>query len=192
MAIDSETFRDAEDDESTPRRPPIHALLDEAIEIVANAKTMPLSSSVLLPRDDLLAILEDAVRQLPSELKEARWMLAEREEYLARVRLDADEILESARSRAESLVSKTEVVRQAQLEAGHILQRAKEESSRLRHEANDYADQKLASLEISLETTLRSVRAGRAKLAPKVTERRDQDGDAAVRQTEDAFFDQDR
>jgi hypothetical protein len=41
---------------------------------------------------------------------------------------------------------------------------ANEEARRLRHEVEDYADQKLASFEIVLDRTLKTVRAGREKL----------------------------
>ena len=68
------------------------------------------------------------------------------------------------RVQAERMVQRTEIVRQANHVAQRILDDANEEARRLRHEVEDYADQKLASFEIVLDRTLKTVRAGREKL----------------------------
>ncbi len=65
---------------------------------------------------------------------------------------------------AERMVQRTEIVRQANHVAQRILDDANEEARRLRHEAEDYADQKLASFEIVLDRTMKTVQAGREKL----------------------------
>ena len=91
-------------------------------------------------------------------------MLKEREEFLAKVQREADEILESARVRAERMVQRTEIVREAQHLATKTVEEARDESRRLRLEAEDYCDQKLASFEIVLERTIKTVQAGREKL----------------------------
>lgn len=164
--------------------------------IVSTAKTVPLSSSVLIPREEVLDLLDMALTKLPPEIKRAQWMLKEREEFLDGVKLEGHEILEAARTRAERLVSKTEIVRQANSVASHLVQGAREEAARLRHEAEDYADQKLANFEIVLNNTLKSVRAGRAKLMPPA-ETNDEVMSFAppgenVTRAEAVFFDQDR
>lgn len=101
---------------------------------------------------------------MPDELREARWLLKEREEFLAEKQRDADALLEEVRVQAERMVQRTEVVRQANHVAQRILDDANEEARRLRHEAEDYADQKLASFEIVLDRTMKTVQAGREKL----------------------------
>jgi hypothetical protein len=101
---------------------------------------------------------------LPEELRAARWLLKEREEYLARVRHEGDEILEQARARAERMVQRTEVVKAADQRAYQIVETAEAESRRLQHEVEDFCDQKLASFEIVLERTMTLVSAGRTKL----------------------------
>jgi cell division septum initiation protein DivIVA len=170
--------------------PRIEELLADLGAMVSTAKSMPLSSSVLLPREELLSLIDLAISALPTELRDAKWMVRERQEYLDRVKLEADEIIEAARARAESLVSKTDIVRQATSQANHIVQTAREEASKLRLEASDYADQRLASLEIALVNTLKSVRAGRELLAHS-SERPRSGSDESQRRAEDVFFDQD-
>lgn len=190
----------AEEDrfESSPQGElgPIEELLSEAMYLISSAKSMPLSSSVLLPREELLRVLDMALRAIPKEIKQARWMLRERDEYMDRAKLDAAEIIEAARARAEGLVSKSDIVRQATSQANHLTQRAKEDAAKLKRDATDYADQQLASLELTLEGTLRSIKAGRDRLdsaALSIVKLNTPEPTAeSMKLIEDAFFDQDR
>jgi hypothetical protein len=136
----------------------------EAIQIVSHAKSMPLSASVLVSRDELLGVLERAIERMPNELREARWLLKEREEFLAERSREAEALMEEVRAQAERMVSRTEIVRQANQVAQRILDGANEEARRLRHETEDYCDQKLAGMEIVLERVMRTVSSGREKL----------------------------
>ena len=149
---------------STPDPIDTETLVRRVVEIVTNAKTMPLSTSALITKDEVLELLEDALDRLPEELRQARWMLKEREEFLEKVKREGDEILEAARVRAERMVQRTEIVREAQQTAQRTVDEAREEARRLRHEAEDYCDQKLAAFEIVLERTTKTVQAGREKL----------------------------
>jgi F0F1-type ATP synthase membrane subunit b/b' len=139
-------------------------LLRRVVDLVNAAPKMPLSSTVRLEKDELLELLHEAIQRLPDELRQARWLLKEREEYLAKVQREADDIVAAARERAERIVQRTELVREAQRLSRRILEDAQEESRRLRHEAEDYCDQKLATFEIVLERTMKTVQAGREKL----------------------------
>ena len=166
-------------------------LIQRAIDVVSGAKAMPLSASVLVSRDELLDLLARALERLPDEVRQARWLLKEKEEFLAERAREADALMDEVRARAEHMVSRSEVVRQANAAAQRIRDDANEEARRLRHEAEDYCDQKLAGMEIVLERITRTVRAGRDKLqatappAPEPAPAQVSGGD------EPGFFDQD-
>ncbi|CAB4611323.1 unannotated protein [freshwater metagenome] len=132
--------------------------------VIENARPVPLSASSMITKDEVLELVEEALEQLPEELRAARWLLKEREEFLARTRHEADEILAQATARAERMVQRTEVVKAAEQRAYEIVEAAQGDARRLRHEVEDFCDQKLASFEIVLERTQRLVGAGRAKL----------------------------
>ena len=171
-------------------------LLRRVVDLVNAAPKMPLSSTVRLEKDELLELLHEAIQRLPDELRQARWLLKEREEYLAKVQREADDILAAARERAERIVQRTELVREAQRLSRRILEDAQEESRRLRHEADDYCDQKLATFEIVLERTMKTVQAGREKLrvAPLPQGQEGEIGAppaAGEPDTGEVFFDQD-
>jgi len=146
------------------QHPESEALLRRVAEMISGARPMPLSASVMINREEVLELLEEAIERLPDELRAARWLLKEREDFLTRTRRDADDILDSARARAERMVQRTEVVKAADLRARQTVDAAEEEARRLRLECEDYCDQKLASFEIVLERTMKTVAAGRTKL----------------------------
>jgi F0F1-type ATP synthase membrane subunit b/b' len=184
---------DAADEEVPTRRPrdvDSETLLLRLRELVDTARQMPLSASVMINREEFAEIISDALDGLPDELREARWLLKEREEFLAQARKEADQIVEAAGVRAERMVERTEVVREARRTAEAIVDDAEARARQIRNEAEDYVDQKLAAFEVVLERTMATVRKGRERLqvhtgSPALAE--EAEGDAAGT----AFFDQD-
>lgn len=140
-------------------------LLRRAIDIIATAPTMPLSSSPRIDRDEMIELLEESLHRLPEELRQARWMLKERQEFVAKTRREADELLEAARVRAERMVQRTEVVRAAEQRARQVMETAEADSRRLKHETEDFLDQRLGSFEILLDKLQKTVGAGRQRLS---------------------------
>lgn len=146
--------------------PETEALLQRVASMIAGARALPLSSSVKLDnKEEILELLREAIERLPDEVRQARWMIKEREEFLAGTQRKADDLVEAARSEAQRMVQRTEIAKEAQSQARHIIEEARDEARRLRLEAEDYADQKLAQFEIVLERTLKTVSSGRQKLA---------------------------
>jgi len=155
-----------------PYRPPqVEAILREARDIIENARAMPLSASSMVNKEELLDMIDEAMRRLPDDLRNARWLLKEREEFLAKVTREGDEILELARSRAERLVQRTEVVRTAEQTARRLVETAREDSRRMRLETEDYCDQKLKNFESTLGQARDVIATGRRKLQETETER---------------------
>ena len=190
----TDLFEDAHDDGAmsvrTDEELGTDGLLQRVIDVVNSAKAMPLSASVLVSREEMLDMLQEALARLPDELRQARWLLREKEEFLADRAREADALMADVRAQAEHMVSRSEVVRQANLVAQRILDDANEDARRLRHEAEDYCDQKLAGMEIVLDRIIRTVRAGRQKLqatAPPVAPVES----LAPEGEEPGFFDQD-
>lgn len=177
----------------------VEQLLDRATHHVANARAMPMSASVMINREELLELLEEARERLPEELKAGRWLLKEREEFLARTRHEGDEIVDQARKRAARMVERSEVVAQAQRHARQIVDDAQSNARTMRMECEDFCDQRLAQFEIVLERTMKMVNAGRAHLAAPVPQTGNptalggEDSDELLETSEAAitFFDQD-
>jgi cell division septum initiation protein DivIVA len=149
----------------------------------------------------VLDLLDRAIERLPEDLRGARWLLKERDEFLARTHIEADEILGAARGQAERMVQRSEVLRAAEQKARRIVEEARADAARLRNECDDYCDQRLVKLEAVLERTMAAVADGREKLRPQVEVGGEAfgDGDGAEDESyeeevdeDDGFFDQDR
>ena len=147
-------------------------------DMVREAKSMPLSSSALLNRDELLELVEQMKSSLPEEVKQARWVVRDREELLAKARRDAEQIVEDARAEQLRMAEREEVVKRAQQESERIVAEAGESARTMRLEAEDYVDAKLAQFENALQRfaedfevtrealdrTLEQVQSGRERL----------------------------
>ena len=167
----------------------IESVLHQLLDVIAAAKSMPLSSSVMVSREEVTSLVQAALDSLPEELRQARWLLREREEFMAERTREAEALMAEVRAQAEHMVQRTEIVRQANAVAQRILDDANEEARTLRHQAEDFVDQKLAGMEIVLDRLTRTVQAGRAKLAAPLVE---PVADESTRPEEDGFFDQDQ
>ena len=139
-------------------------LVAELRYVIESARPLPLSASSAINKDDVLSLIDEIHANLPEELRSARWLLKEREEFRAKMRREGDEIVALARNRAEQMVQRTQVVKAAEARARKVIEIAEAEARRLRLEAEDYCDQKLGSFENVLQRTLAQVGAGRAKL----------------------------
>lgn len=172
------------------RAPQAESLLRQAIELVEEARPMPLSASSMINKDELLAVLQAATQALPEELRSARWLLKERDDFLARVQREGDELIARARTRAEQMVQRTELVKSAEERARRVVSDAEERAKNLRLETEDWCDQKLGGMEVVLERTLRTVASGRSKLQGAVEER-EIAADPEPESPMDPVFDQD-
>jgi cell division septum initiation protein DivIVA len=157
--------------------------LDELVALVESARALPLSASCVVPREEVLDLLDELRAALPDALEDARGVLAAREELLGQARdrrdqatgearaeadrlltgarAEADRVLAAAHAHAERMVSADGVRRAAEAEARGVLEAARERADRLRADADAYADERLAALEGTLSRLLGTVERGR-------------------------------
>ncbi|MEW2545623.1 cell division initiation protein [Streptomyces sp. NPDC047002] len=138
--------------------------LDEIVDAVGNARSMPMSASCVVNRAELLAMLEEVRAALPNSLAQAEEVIGGHEQLTAQARQEADRIVQEAHAERAALTSGTAVARQSQDEADRILAEARRDAEEIRAEADDYVDSKLANFEVVLTKTIGSVDRGREKL----------------------------
>ncbi len=139
-------------------------LVDEAIAHLESAKSMPLSTNVLIDKEAFLDILQRLRLELPDELRAARWMVREREAFIARTNERAQDIIERAKSESRRLVSESYVLAEAVEEANALVRRAEGEARRLRLEAEDEVEKMLETAEAVLAELLTKVHNAREEL----------------------------
>ncbi|AEE46566.1 hypothetical protein [Cellulomonas fimi] len=155
-------------EDATTRPEGLTGVLDAIAAAVTQARAMPMSSSVLVNRAELLDLLDQARDVLPTQLTRADEVLADADAARAEARAQADRILADARQQAAALVDQEAVVVAARERAQQIVQEAEEAAVVLRRDADDYCDRRLADFEIDLGKVLSQVQAGRAKLADRL------------------------
>ena len=146
--------------------PGVEALVRRVIDVINAARPMPLSTSVMVSRDEIIELLEAAILELPEEVREARWLLKEREELLSKARVDAGLVIEEARTRVAQMVQRTEVVRSAERKARQMVEQAESQARRRQHEVDDYCDQRLEQFADALEKVQGAVVCPRTRLQP--------------------------
>ena len=139
-------------------------LIDRLDDLVHNAKAVPLTDQVRLDREEIYEILDQMRATIPEEIKQARWIVKERQEMLAEAKRECDRIVQDAREQAMREASQTEIVKLAEKQADDIVDEAKRQARETRLEMEDWADSILSTLELNLDKFLTAVKRGRERL----------------------------
>lgn len=144
-------------------------ILDALAGAISQARAMPMSSSVLVSKAELLSLIDQARQVLPTQLTQADEVLADADTVLVDAQGEAEQIIAAARARAAELVDQQEIVHQAHARADQIVADAEEMGARRLREVDDYCDRHLGEFEIDLNRVTAQVQAARAKLAHRLT-----------------------
>src|SRR5436853_918044 len=142
-------------------------LIDKLDDLVHNAKAVPLTDQVRIDREEIYDILDQMRATIPEEIKQARWIVKERQEMLAEAKREAERIIREAREEQTRLIGEEEVVRQAERQAEEIVEDARAREREIRLGAEDYADDILNTLEVNLSKFIATVQRGRERLQGK-------------------------
>lgn len=165
---ESDRVRERDSDYLVPESDEI---IRRVMEIIDSSPSMPMSSSVRVNKEEVLEMLDDALRRFPEEVRQARWLLKDREAFLAEREREGEAIVERAAANAARLVDRREVVKTAHTRAEEIVDEATRTARRRQREADDYCDQQLARYENALVKLHRQVSKMRDRLAaPSIEE----------------------
>ena len=142
-------------------------LIDKLDDLVHNARPVPLTDQVRVDREEVYDLLDQMRATIPEEIKQARWIVKERQEMLAEAKREAERIVKESRERAEQLVADEEITKQAERAAEDIIDDARAREREIRLGAEDYADEILNTLEVNLSKFIAAVQRGRDRLAGK-------------------------
>ncbi len=142
-------------------------LIDKLDDLVHNSKPIPLSDNVRVDKEEIYDLLDQMRATIPEEIKQARWIVKERQEMLAEAKREAERIIKEAREKQEDLIAQEEVTRQAERAAEDIVEDARSREREIRLGAEDYADEILNTLEVNLSKFIAAVQRGRERLQGK-------------------------
>ncbi len=143
----------------------IENILDQIDEMIDKAWGMPLSGGkCLIEADRLRDMLDDIRGNMPSEIRQAKSIVADRAEIIATAKSEAEDIVRTAEERARALVMQEEVVKQAQAKANEILLQTQQKCREMRKGTQDFAEDLLKRCEETLAKQVTEVHQARQML----------------------------
>ena len=110
-----------------------------------------------------LDLLDEISNQLPGELKQAKTIVASRNEVIPNAKREAENILKQAAQRAKQMISREEVVKQAEQQSAEMMKAAQQKIKELRQVTNDYVDDAMNRTEDAISQSLSEIRESRSK-----------------------------
>ena len=114
--------------------------------------------------DKCMALVDELKRNLPTALKEASYLLSQRDKILFQAQESAKKTIAEAEQRAEHIVSESELVKRAEEEADEIVETANRRTSQMYAATKSNLDKMLKSVEDYLTENLHIVRNNREEL----------------------------
>ncbi len=143
----------------------IEDLIDEMYDVLDKGWKMPLSAGkVFVDGEEIRQILDDIKEEIPTEVRKAKAIVADRGQILEEAHREADTIIRVAQEKAQAMVEKDEVVRQAQQKANELLAQAQQKFKEMRKASNDYVDDLMRRTDESLSENLAELRKTRQNI----------------------------
>ena len=158
----------------------LEELINALYDMIQDAKSVPLSSDkCIIERDKALDMLDDLSAQLPSELKQARTIVASRDELIVQARGESKNIIAAANEEAKRLVEKENIYQQALEVSREMAEATKAELAQKEAEWQAEMDAKKERHEIGLNQATAVVQRYVAEAMEKSL--------AAIQESEDAI-----
>ncbi len=141
----------------------IDDLLEQLDEIIDSGVKIPGKRS-LIDADKLREIVDDIRLNLPTEIKQAKGIVADRAEIITEAKRTADNMIHSAEERAKAMVAQEEITQLAQAKASEIISTAQVKSREIRKAAQDFVDDLMNRADAGLTANLVEVRKTKASL----------------------------
>ncbi len=119
----------------------IETIINSIYDFVDSCKPQRLSPGYIsVPRNELMALLDDLKAHTPDEIKRYQKIIANREDIIAQAREKAAQIEQEALERAQMLVDETEIMQKAYAQANDTIQTAKASAESTLKQASDTAE----------------------------------------------------
>ena len=143
----------------------VDELITELQDLVADAKTLPLSGGkVIVEAEKIYDILDEIQDTLPAEVRQAKNIVADRSQIIAEAKKEAEDIIRAAEERKKQLVEQSEIMREAKAEAAELLNDVKAKAAEMRKAANEYVENVLKRTDDAITAQLTELRKTRQNL----------------------------
>ena len=144
----------------------IHEAIDRLEYLIGHSRQIPLTRTVVVDQEEVLACIDDLRLSLPDEIKQARWTLQEQQRLLSEAQAEAARTVSKAGERAQTMIGQHDLVKRAEKQAEAMLREASVKAEETRRAADRYASDVMQSLESQLLRTVAIVKKGVEALRP--------------------------
>jgi vacuolar-type H+-ATPase subunit H len=144
----------------------IHEAIDRLEYVIAHSRQIPLTRTVVVDQEEVLACIDELRLSLPDEIKQARWTLQEQQRLLSEAQAEAARTVSKAGERAQTMIGQHDLVKRAEKQAEAMLREASAKAEETRRAADRYASDVMQSLEAQLLRTVATVKKGVEALRP--------------------------
>ena len=138
----------------------IDEILEMMDDLIDKSVTMPFSNKKCMIDSEKLREYIDNIRyNLPTEIKRAKEMVADRTDIINDANAEAEKIIKDAEERAKVLVSESEIVKRAQATADEITAQAKAMDQSIRNAMTDKLGTTLSQAEKAMTKALGEIKA---------------------------------
>jgi len=134
----------------------IMAMFEQLEDMIDEAPKVPFTENVMINRNLLLELSMDIKLQFPNALKQAEWVVQERNKILTDASKVAEGNIKESERQASKLVAENEITRKAYEQAEKIVDSAKKTAREMKLGALAYSDDVLVKLEESLKEAMES------------------------------------
>ncbi|MGI5888600.1 MAG: ATPase [Oscillospiraceae bacterium] len=139
--------------------------LDQIDDVLEEAWSLPLSGGKRMVDIDKIRNLIDEIRlHLPDEIKQAKAVVADRDEIIRDAKAQSEEIIKKAEDRARILVSEEEILKSAKAKSDEIMNETRQKSKAAERAALEFSEAVLSKSENALMTAYNEVKNTRVSL----------------------------
>ena len=138
-------------------------LLEQFDEVLDSGIKIP-GKKTVVDIEKLRAVVDDIRLNIPSEIKQARGIVADRADIITTAKREADGIIRTAEEKAKAMVAQEEIVKMAQEKAAEIISNAQGKAKEMRRAAQDFVDDIMRRADEGLTANLGEIRKTRAAL----------------------------
>ncbi len=142
-------------------------LIEQLDEVLDSGFKMP-GKRVVVDVEKVRAIVDDMRMTMPTEIKQAKSIVADRADIINNAKREADGIVRTAEERAAALVAQEEITKLARAKAGEVLAAAQKKSREMRRAAQDFVDDLMARADEQLTANLGEIKKTRAALRQQI------------------------
>jgi cell division septum initiation protein DivIVA len=125
-------------------------LVDRLEALLNKGWRVPMSAKTMIDEDEFLDIVDQMRIAFPEEIKQAKKIVQERDRIVAQAQEEAKHMIEMAKEDAARLTNEHAVTKSAQQQAAQIEQKAQADASAREKGADEYAQQVLQDLHTRL------------------------------------------